>query len=174
CCAILIAGDWEGFYDFGDGIMNSFEMIVQQNKHMSGFMYLVAKHTDSWLGLTRCNYVGYCPQDDGVLPEMTVGETLYMYALFRGIPVRYIGDAVYELADTMLFAEYLNRKIEKCSGGTKRKVSAAIGILGNPPLIFLDEPTTGIDPEAKRKMWDLLSAIRESGSCIYTLFSQYG
>ncbi|KAJ9595634.1 hypothetical protein L9F63_013186, partial [Diploptera punctata] len=149
----------------GAGKTTTFKMTLGDISMGGGEIYLYGRSMKA-CRFKRCNYVGYCPQDDGVLPEMTVGETLYMYALFRGIPVRYIGDAVYELADAMLFAEYLNRKIEKCSGGTKRKVSAAIGILGNPPLIFLDEPTTGIDPEAKRKMWDLLSAIRESGSCI--------
>ncbi|PSN49129.1 hypothetical protein C0J52_07247 [Blattella germanica] len=93
-------------------------------------------------------------------------QTLYMYALIRGIPLKHIKNTIYELANTMLFTEHLDKKIENLSGGTKRKVSACVAIMANPPLILLDEPTTGIDPDAKRRMWDLISAVRESGSCI--------
>lgn len=49
------------------------------------------------------------------------------------------------------------------SGGNKRKLSTAIALVGNPPIVFLDEPTTGMDPVARRHLWDVLSNIRDSG-----------
>lgn len=55
--------------------------------------------------------------------------------------------------------DYVNTRADKLSGGNKRKLSVAIAIIGNPPIIFLDEPSTGVDPKAKRFMWTIVSKI---------------
>ena len=55
--------------------------------------------------------------------------------------------------------DYMHIKANKLSGGNKRKLSVAMAVIGNPPLIFLDEPSTGVDPQAKRFMWDIVSKI---------------
>ena len=52
------------------------------------------------------------------------------------------------------------------SGGNKRKLSTAISLVGDPPVVFLDEPTTGMDPVARRLLWDALSRVRDDGRCI--------
>ena len=70
--------------------------------------------------------------------------------------------------------EYENIRAERLSGGNKRKLSVAMAILGNPPLIFLDEPSTGVDPKAKRFMWSIISKIstlRKNSSVIITTHS---
>jgi ATP-binding cassette subfamily A (ABC1) protein 3 len=55
--------------------------------------------------------------------------------------------------------EYEHIRANNLSGGNKRKLSVAIALIGNPPLVFLDEPSTGVDPQAKRFMWDIVSKI---------------
>jgi ATP-binding cassette subfamily A (ABC1) protein 3 len=59
----------------------------------------------------------------------------------------------------MDLSEYENVRANNLSGGNKRKLSVSIAMIGNPPLIFLDEPSTGVDPQAKRFMWDIVSKI---------------
>ncbi len=55
--------------------------------------------------------------------------------------------------------EYIHTKADKLSGGNKRKLSVAMAMIGNPPIVFLDEPSTGVDPKAKRFMWQIVSKI---------------
>lgn len=62
--------------------------------------------------------------------------------------------------------KYENIACEKLSGGNKRKLSTAIALIGDPPLVMLDEPTSGVDPVARRNLWDILAAIRKSGQSI--------
>jgi ATP-binding cassette subfamily A (ABC1) protein 3 len=74
----------------------------------------------------------------------------------------------------MDLTEYVNVRAEKLSGGNKRKLSVAMAMIGNPPLVFLDEPSTGVDPKAKRFMWNIVSKIstqRKKSSVIITTHS---
>lgn len=89
--------------------------------------------------------IGYCPQFDAVLPELTGKETLKIYSLIRGIPKREMSENINRLSNEFGFTQHLNKRIKAFSGGNKRKLSTALAILGDPQLIFLDEPTTGID-----------------------------
>lgn len=61
---------------------------------------------------------------------------------------------------------YLNNKIRDCSGGTKRRVSISSALVGNPPLIFLDEPSTGVDPENRRALWEIIAQMKRSDRII--------
>lgn len=74
----------------------------------------------------------------------------------------------------MDLTEYVNVRANNLSGGNKRKLSVAIAILGNPPIVFLDEPSTGVDPQAKRFMWNIISKIstlRKKSAVIITTHS---
>jgi ATP-binding cassette subfamily A (ABC1) protein 3 len=78
-----------------------------------------------------------------------------------------------QIAD-MDLKDYVNIKADKLSGGNKRKLSVAIAIIGNPPIVFLDEPSTGVDPKARRFMWSIVSKIstqRKKSSVIITTHS---
>ena len=61
---------------------------------------------------------------------------------------------------------YIHIIMMSCSGGNKRKLSTAIALMGDPPIVFLDEPTTGMDPVAKRMLWEALSKVRDSGKTL--------
>ena len=110
--------------------------------------------------------IGYCPQFDAVLPELTGRQTLKIFSLIRGIPRREINENINRLANEFGFTQHLNKKIKAFSGGNKRKLSSSLAVLGDPQLIFLDEPTTGIDPQAKHQMWEVIKKIRDSGRAI--------
>lgn len=88
-------------------------------------------------------YIGYCPQFDALLENLTPRETLIIFALIRGIPFNncmYISE---KLAQDLDFYKHIDKQIHQLSGGNKRKLSTAIALIGDPPMIFLDEPTTG-------------------------------
>jgi len=90
---------------------------------------------------------------------MTVLEHLQFYAKIKGILIKYRDEIVKRQIDEMDLGEYVSTKADKLSGGNKRKLSVAMAMIGNPPIVFLDEPSTGVDPKAKRFMWSIVSKI---------------
>ncbi|XP_066546484.1 phospholipid-transporting ATPase ABCA3 [Amia ocellicauda] len=110
--------------------------------------------------------IGYCPQFDALLDHMTGRETLSMYARLRGIPEKYVAGCVENVLRSLLLEPHADRLVRNYSGGNKRKLSAGMALIGGPPVIFLDEPSTGMDPVARRLLWDAVTRTRESGKAI--------
>ncbi|XP_023666396.2 phospholipid-transporting ATPase ABCA3 [Paramormyrops kingsleyae] len=110
--------------------------------------------------------IGYCPQFDALLEHMTGRETLCMYARLRGIPERYVAACVENVLRSLLLEPHADKLVRSYSGGNKRKLSAGMALIGGPPVIFLDEPSTGMDPVARRLLWDAVSRTRELGKAI--------
>lgn len=110
--------------------------------------------------------IGYCPQFDALLDDLTVKETLQIFALIRGIPYQQCGELGLKLAQEFDFVKHINKQIKELSGGNKRKLSTALALIGDPPVIYLDEPTTGMDPATKRYLWTALNKLRDNGKCI--------
>uniref|UniRef100_W5LI09 ATP binding cassette subfamily A member 3 n=1 Tax=Astyanax mexicanus TaxID=7994 RepID=W5LI09_ASTMX len=110
--------------------------------------------------------IGYCPQFDAVLDHMTGRETLSMYARLRGIPEKYVSSCVENVLRSLLLEPHADKLVRSYSGGNKRKLSAGMALIGGPPVIFLDEPSTGMDPVARRLLWDAVTRTRESGKAI--------
>lgn len=97
-----------------------------------------------------------------------------MYAAIKGIPKDLIPKAVDEKLDEMNLRKFEHICARTYSGGNKRKLSVAIALLANPPIVFLDEPSTGMDPGNRRFMWDVISHIvtlRKKSSIILTTHS---
>src|SRR5699024_8915785 len=114
-------------------------------------------------GRSAVRLLGYCPQYDALLEELTPRETLRIFALIRGVPWNKCKDLIENLAKEFDFFQYLDRKVRELSGGNKRKLSISLALIGEPKILCLDEPTTGIDPSSKRFVWNALTRIRESG-----------
>ncbi|XP_076838178.1 phospholipid-transporting ATPase ABCA3 [Brachyhypopomus gauderio] len=110
--------------------------------------------------------IGYCPQFDAVLDHMTGRETLSMYARLRGIPEKYGSACVENVLRSLLLEPHADKLVRSYSGGNKRKLSAGMALIGGPPVIFLDEPSTGMDPVARRLLWDAVTRTRESGKAV--------
>lgn len=92
---------------------------------------------------------GYCPQFDALNDLLTGRETLTMFARVRGIAESEVSGIVSWTLQHMQLDAWADRVTRSYSGGNKRKLSVAITLLGNPPIIFLDEPTTGMDPKVR-------------------------
>lgn len=110
--------------------------------------------------------IGYCPQFDALIEDLTGRETLEMFALLRGVPRDDINGVSLRLASELNFTKHIDKKISEYSGGNKRKLSTAVALLGNPSVVYLDEPTTGMDPGAKRNLWNMVQKVRNSGKAI--------
>lgn len=110
--------------------------------------------------------IGYCPQFDALIEDLTGRETLRLFALCRGIPTSKLKDVIFKLSGDFNFKKHLDKQVKAYSGGNKRKLSTAVALLGNPVIVYLDEPTTGMDPGSKRNLWDVMCNVRDSGKTI--------
>jgi ATP-binding cassette subfamily A (ABC1) protein 3 len=92
---------------------------------------------------------------------MTVEEHLWFYARIKGIPANLHNEIVEKSIEELNLADHRHKPAGTLSGGNKRKLSVAMAILGNPPIILLDEPSAGMDPEARRFMWTVVERISQ-------------
>lgn len=104
--------------------------------------------------------MGYCPQFDALHEAMTAREALRFYGKIRGIAPTKMDKMVNFLLNRLSLMQYADRPCGTYSGGNKRKLSVAIALIGNPPVVFLDEPSTGMDPVSRRFMWSVHSLSR--------------
>lgn len=105
--------------------------------------------------------IGYCPQHDAVFPLMTVEEHLWFYANIKGIPQNRREELVENAIKELNLADHRDKPAGTLSGGNKRKLSVGMAIIGNPPIVLLDEPSAGMDPEARRFMWSVVEKISQ-------------
>ncbi|XP_070574890.1 phospholipid-transporting ATPase ABCA3-like isoform X2 [Ptychodera flava] len=110
--------------------------------------------------------IGYCPQFDALVEKLTGRELLRMYARLRGIPSHMIEAVVESCIRHIYLGNWADKICGNYSGGNKRKLSTAIAMVGNPPIIFLDEPTAGMDPRARRFLWNSITRLMKGGRCI--------
>ena len=150
----------------GAGKTTTFRMLTGETLPTSGDA-LVRGRAGSAAGTTAYNVVtelasvrqrlGLCPQDDGLAGRLTAREHLLFYAAIRGVPPA----SAAQLADALLLrmglGRWANRAAGTYSGGNRRKLSCAIALCGEPPCIFLDEPSSGMDAESRRAMWAVLA-----------------
>ncbi|XP_041855370.1 ATP-binding cassette sub-family A member 2 isoform X4 [Melanotaenia boesemani] len=110
--------------------------------------------------------IGYCPQFDALFDDLTAREHLELYTRLRGIPWKDQGRVVQWALEKLELSKYADKPAGTYSGGNKRKLSTAIALIGYPSLIFLDEPTTGMDPKARRFLWNLILDIIKTGRSV--------
>lgn len=112
------------------------------------------------------NNIGYMAQADALYDVLTGYENLYFFAQMNGIKKAVIKNEIQHVSQVVELTEHLAKKVSGYSGGMKRRLSLAIALLGEPDLLILDEPTVGIDPGLKRKIWRELYHIKEAGRTI--------
>jgi len=108
-------------------------------------------------------HLGVIPQQDNLDGELTVAENLYIYGRYFGLSRAYLKPKVEELLDFAQLQEKRNEKVEALSGGMKRRLTIARGLINQPEILMLDEPTTGLDPQARHILWDRLFRLKEDG-----------
>ncbi len=107
--------------------------------------------------------LGVVPQDDNLDLELTVRENLQVYGRYFGLPKALVRERAVELLDFVQLTERADDKVEPLSGGMKRRLTIARGLVNSPELLLLDEPTTGLDPQARHVVWDRLYRLKQRG-----------
>jgi len=107
--------------------------------------------------------LGVCPQLDNLDLELTVRENLTTYARFFGIPRKVARARADELLAFVQLTERADSKVEPLSGGMKRRLTIARALVNEPEIVLLDEPTTGLDPQARHLVWERLFRLKQQG-----------
>uniref|UniRef100_A0A8K9XYQ5 P-type phospholipid transporter n=1 Tax=Oncorhynchus mykiss TaxID=8022 RepID=A0A8K9XYQ5_ONCMY len=110
--------------------------------------------------------MGYCPQFDAIDDLLTGREHLHLYARLRGVPESEISKVADWAIQKLGLADYAGHTAGTYSGGNKRKLSTAIAMIGCPPLVLLDEPTTGMDPHSRRFLWNSIMSVIQDGRAV--------
>ncbi len=107
--------------------------------------------------------IGVCPQEDTLDTELNVRDNLYIYGRYFGIPRAEVRRRCDELLDFVQLTEKASAKVEDLSGGMKRRLTIARSLINRPEVLLLDEPTTGLDPQARHVVWDRLFRLKQQG-----------
>ena len=107
--------------------------------------------------------LGVCPQQDSLDPELSVKENLVTYARYFGIPRKVAKVKADELLDFVQLSERAASKVDSLSGGMKRRLTIARALVNDPEIVLLDEPTTGLDPQARHLVWERLFRLKQQG-----------
>jgi lipooligosaccharide transport system ATP-binding protein len=111
-------------------------------------------------------HLGVCSQEDTLDTDFTVRDQLVRHATFYGLSVAQANPIADELLKAFDLFEKGPQMVETLSGGMRRKLQVARSMVGSPKVVVLDEPTTGLDPSARRQIWNLLSRLRKEGACV--------
>jgi len=116
-------------------------------------------------------YFGWCPQFDALIGNLTGREQLTLYCRIKGLQEEVIPNSVNAFLKRLDLEAIADRVVGGYSGGNKRKLSLAVAMIGNPPIVFLDEPSTGMDPLARRFMWNVITQLGGNKAVIVTTHS---
>ncbi len=107
--------------------------------------------------------LGVVPQEDNLDPELTVRENLYVYGRYFNLPRKVLAPRIAQLLAFAQLTERADDRVEPFSGGMKRRLTIARSLINEPELLLLDEPTTGLDPQARHALWDRLYRLKAEG-----------
>jgi ABC-type multidrug transport system ATPase subunit len=110
--------------------------------------------------------MGITPQEAGMFESLTVREHLQLFARLKGLPRRAADAATTEVIALLALSEHERRSVGSLSGGLRRRILIGLALLGDPPLLVLDEPTTGLDPASRRTVWSVLRQIVQQGTTV--------
>lgn len=117
------------------------------------------------------SFMGVCPQHDILFSDLTAQEHMRLFAGIKNIPYGQISSLVEDRLGAVRLLGVRDKRVGGYSGGMKRRLSVAISTLGDPKIIFMDEPTTGMDPINRRHVWSFLEHFKEGRAIILTTHS---
>nr|XP_027802042.1 ATP-binding cassette sub-family A member 6-like [Marmota flaviventris] len=145
----------------GAGKSSSIRMIAGITKPTAGQVELRVGECKSFLGQQgdgMVKFLGYCPQENVLWPTLTMKEHLEVYATVKGLQKEDAAIVISRLVNAFNLYEQLNVPVQKLASGTTRKLCFVLSILGNSPILLLDEPSTGIDPTGQQQIWQAIQA----------------
>ena len=110
--------------------------------------------------------IGLVPQDDNLDPDLSVKQNLEVYGRYFGLPGTVVAERVPQLLGFMQLTEKANNRVTMLSGGMKRRLVIARALIADPDLVILDEPTTGLDPQARVMIWQRLLTLKAQGKTL--------
>uniref|UniRef100_A0A673CFU4 Cholesterol transporter ABCA5 n=1 Tax=Sphaeramia orbicularis TaxID=375764 RepID=A0A673CFU4_9TELE len=120
-------------------------------------------------------HVGYCPQVNPLWPRVTLQEHLEVYAAIKGLRGQDVPGIIKRVVNALELKEHLNKQAKTLSAGLKRKLCFALSMIGNPQIVLLDEPSSGMDPKSKQRMWRAIRAAfknRQRGAVLTTHYME--
>ncbi|BFZ21348.1 hypothetical protein BsWGS_24386 [Bradybaena similaris] len=141
----------------GAGKSTALNMMTAETSPTCGKV-VVAGHNIRSNMLSVLESLGYCPQHDALWEQITLEEHVKCFAAIKGVHSAELDRVVDYFVDQLKLEKHRKKHAKKLSGGTKRKLSYIISILGSPHFVLLDEPSTGMDPQSKRFLWDTISS----------------
>jgi len=136
----------------------------------SGRAWVGGFDIETEMGLVH-QIMGVCPQFDTLWDTLTPMETILFYARLKGAPRKTDKEEALLYLKQVGLETAVDLKVSQLSGGMKRRLSVAVSLVGNPRVVFLDEPTTGLDPDSRRALWDVLLEIKKNKCIILTTHS---
>lgn len=149
----------------GAGKSSSMKMMYCTSLVSSGELYVLGLNVKKNYREIKAR-IGVVPQEDGLDPDFTVIENLLVFASYFEIEKKEAEVRAQTLLRLMKLEEYQDRPVETLSGGMKRRLAIARGLINNPELLFLDEPTTGLDPQVRIWVWDLFRQLKTEKTTI--------
>ncbi|XP_033331289.2 cholesterol transporter ABCA5 isoform X1 [Megalopta genalis] len=146
----------------GAGKTTTMKIVIAEEAATRGRVHIGGHNINSNMS-EAFRQMGYCPQHDAQWKNITVREHLECYAAIRGVPWGDIGRIVDLYLSGLQIHEHADKQTQECSGGTKRKLSFAMAMIGGPKVVLMDEPSTGMDPRSKRFLWDTILASFQGG-----------
>jgi len=144
----------------GAGKTTTFKMLCGQVPPTAGKVSIQGFDVSTEASSAR-KLIGYCPQFDALLDSLTTREHLFLYGRLKGIKRSLISSVVASQLHDLSLMNYVSSRAGQLSGGNKRKLSVAMATIGEPPMVFLDEPSAGMDPVARRGMWSVVQNIAD-------------
>lgn len=146
----------------GAGKSTTMRIISSTLQRTSGEISILGKDPNEHGPQIRA-HLGVVPQQDHLDNQLTVAENLYIYGRYFGLSKKFIRPKVDELLEFAQLEEKCDVKVEALSGGMKRRLTIARALVSEPEILMLDEPTTGLDPQARHILWDRLFRLKEQG-----------
>ena len=146
----------------GAGKSTAMRMIGATSQRTSGELTILDKDPELFGPQIRA-HLGVVPQQDNLDTQLSVTENLYIYGRYFGLSRKFLKGKIEELLAFAQLEEKRNAKVESLSGGMKRRLTIARALVSEPEILMLDEPTTGLDPQARHILWDRLFRLKEDG-----------
>jgi lipooligosaccharide transport system ATP-binding protein len=146
----------------GAGKSTAMRMIGATSQRTSGELTILGKDPEQFGPQIRA-HLGVVPQQDNLDTQLSVTENLYIYGRYFGLSRKFLKGKIEELLAFAQLEEKRSAKVESLSGGMKRRLTIARALVSEPEILMLDEPTTGLDPQARHILWDRLFRLKEDG-----------
>ncbi|MES1170357.1 MAG: ATP-binding cassette domain-containing protein, partial [Leifsonia sp.] len=149
----------------GAGKSTTMRMVGAVSTRTSGELQILGRDPNDHGPAIRAQ-LGVVPQADNLDTELRVRENLIVYGRYFGLPRKHLAGRADELLEFAQLSDRAKSKVDDLSGGMKRRLTIARALINDPRILLLDEPTTGLDPQARHILWDRLFRLKEQGTTL--------